>query len=232
MKVVIVEDHAMIGGLLAELCRRDFRFDVTATAGLGAEGLAAVRRCRPDLVLLDVSLPDLDGLDIAETIRRELPATRILVLSSMRDARTLMRLRALGVHGFFDKREPTFVRLAEAIRRVSEGGAYFSPVVGEVLGSLRGDPHAFHRLLSDYEQRILGLIGESKSDGEIAASLGVKASTVQSRRRDIMNKLGIHRTPKLIRFAIENGFARPEHFRAGTPANRAPGRRERRASAR
>lgn len=215
MTVVVVEDHALVADLLAAVCERDFGFTVAAARNLGAEGLSAIREHRPDLVLLDISLPDMDGLALAETVRREFPAVRIMVLSSLRDPATLRRVREIGVHGYVDKREQTLPVLREAIRQVAAGGSYFSPVVAEAAQRLARDPHSFHRVLSPYEQTVLGLIGESLSDAEIAARLNIKSATAQSRRRDIMGKLNIHSTPKLIRYAIENGFTRPEHFPRG-----------------
>ena len=93
--------------------------------------------------------------------------------------------------------------------------AMTSPVVVESSASLRRDPKAFIRVLSDYEIRILSLIGESKTDDEIAAVLAISATTVQSRRRDIMKKIDVHSTPKLIHFAIINGLTRPEQLNSG-----------------
>jgi len=213
MKIAIIEDHSLIADLLGTICRRDFKFDVVLTETHGRRGLAAIRKLRPDFVLLDISLPDMDGLEVAAAVLKELPATKVLALSSLRDPVTLKRVRDLGIHGFVDKRDQTVERLKEAIDLVSRGHEFFSPVVNEVIGPLRRDPKAYYRMLSDYEQQILGLIGESKSDEEIATDLGIQPSTAQSRRRDIMNKLEIHSTPKLIRYAIECGFTRSEHFR-------------------
>ena len=212
MKIAIVEDHSLIADLLTTLCRRDFKFEVVLTETHGKPALPLIRKLKPDLVLLDISLPDVDGLDLAETILRELPATRILALSSLRDPVTLKRVRELGIHGFVDKRDQNVRRLKEAIDLVSRGHEFFSPIVNEVIGPLRRDPKAFYRMLSEYEQKILGLIGESRSDEEIGVTLGIQPSTAQSRRRDIMNKLEIHTTPKLIRYAIENGFTRSERL--------------------
>jgi len=212
VKIVIIEDQSLIADLLATVCRRDFGFEVLAAETHGGEGLDAVRRLNPDLLLLDISLPDMDGLDIAEIVLKEQPRTRIIALTALRDPVTFKRIRELGVHGFVDKRQQTLALLQEAIRLVSEGNTFFSPVMAEVIGALRQDPKSFHRVLSKYEQNILRMIGESKSDEEIADELTIKASTAQSRRRDIMSKLGIHSTPKLIRYAIANGFTRTEHF--------------------
>lgn len=211
MKIAIIEDQTLIADLLATVCRRDFGFQVVVNETLGRKGLEAVRRHKPDLVLLDISLPDVDGLDVAEAILRELTGTKVLALSSLRDPVTLKRVRDLGLHGFVDKRDPNVQRLKQAIELVSRGHGFFSPVVNEVIGPLQRDSKAYFRILSDYEQQILALIGESKSDEEIAEILGIKPSTAQSRRRDIMNKLEIHSTPKMIRYAIDQGFTRHEH---------------------
>jgi len=212
MKIAIIEDQALIADLLAAVCRRDFKFTVAVNETHGRKGLELIKKHRPDLVLLDISLPDMDGLDLAETILRCLPETKILALSSLRDPVTLKRVRDLGIHGFVDKRDQNVRLLKEAIDLVSRGHGFFSPVVNEVVGPLNRDAKAYFRVLSDYEQRILGLIGKSKSDEVIAAILGIQSSTAQSRRRDIMNKLGIHTTPKLIRYAIDQGFTRREYF--------------------
>lgn len=208
MKIAIVEDHALIAELLANLCRREFKFEVVLAETHGKRALPAIRRLEPDIVLLDLMLPDMDGLKLAEAVLKDLPRTRVLALSSLRDPATLNRVHELGLHGFVDKREQNVRVLRQAIDLVSRGHGFFSPVYGEVIGRLRRDPKAFNRMLSNYEQNVLGLIGESKSDEEIARILRVKPLTAQARRRDIMRKLGIHNTPKLIQFALENGFSR------------------------
>jgi len=212
MRIAIIEDHSLLAELLATVCRRDFKFTVVACESEGRKGLARVLALKPDLVLLDISLPDADGLDLAAQILQALPLTRVLAISSLRDPVTLKRVRELGLHGFLDKREQNLNRLREAIRLVSQGHGYFSPVVNDVVGALNRDPKAFFRVLSAYEQRILALIGQARSDEEIAAHLKIRPNTAQSRRRDIMAKLGIHSTPKLIRYAIDNGFTRLEDF--------------------
>lgn len=212
MKIAIIEDHSLIADLLTTLCRRDLKYDVVLTETLGRKGLQGVRKLKPDLVLLDLSLPDIDGIEVAQAILKELPKTKILVLSSLRDPVTLKRVRDSGVHGFVDKREQNVTLLKEAISLVGKGHEFFSPIINEVVGPLRQDPKAYYRVLSDYEQGVLALIGESKSDEEIAKALSIHVTTAQSRRRDIMSKLGIHTTPKLIHYAIENGFTRSEHF--------------------
>ncbi len=202
----------MVADLLATVCRRELNFEVVINETHGRRALEQIRSLRPDLIILDLSLPDIDGLAIARAVRHELPMIKILVLSALRDAITLSTVRKLGLHGFVDKRLQTVAMLKNAISLVAQGHFFFAPVVNDADPVQRGEAKSFMRILSDYEQHILSLIGESKSDAEIAKIVGISPVTVQSRRRDIMNKLDVHSTPKLIRFAIENGFTRPDYF--------------------
>src|ERR1700722_14556980 len=113
MRIAIVEDHSLIAELLATICRRDFKFDVVLIETRGREALSAIRKLKPDLVLLDITLPDIDGLVVAESILRELPATKVLALSSRRDPVTLKRARDLGIHGFVAKQNQSLELLKE-----------------------------------------------------------------------------------------------------------------------
>src|ERR1700722_12036100 len=99
MKIGIIEDHELIADLLATICRRDFKYDVVLLEKTGQQGLMGIRMFRPDLVLLDISLPDMDGLYLAGEVRREFPSTKILALSSLRDPVTLKQAYDLGIHG-------------------------------------------------------------------------------------------------------------------------------------
>lgn len=212
MKVAIVEDYRMTADLLALVCRTELKVDVVINETHGRPALEQIRKLKPDLVLLDLALPDIDGLAIADLILRELPVTKILVLSALRDPVALNSVRKLGIHGFIDKRHQTVEMLKNAIQAVKRGDSFFAPVINEAAAQQRSDTKCFTRILSNYEQHILSLIGESKSDEEIASVVGISPVTVQSRRRDIMNKLDIHSTPKLIRYAMEKGFTRAEYF--------------------
>jgi DNA-binding NarL/FixJ family response regulator len=211
MKVAIVEDYTVIADTLAAVCRNDFNFEVVVNEPDGKTALRLILELKPNLVILDVSLPDMDGLAVARTILSKLPATKILVFTAMLDPVTLDRVRKLGVHGFAHKLQ-TIAALKNAIDLVSRGHYYFAPVMNESAKAQRSNPRSFTRILSDYEQHVLSLIGESKSDEEIGKLIAISPMTVQSRRRDIMKKLDIHSTPKLIRYAIEQGFTRPGYF--------------------
>ncbi len=210
-KVVIIEDQRLVAEFFAFHCR-DLDLLVLQQCGTCREGLAAIREQQPDLVLLDISLPDGDGLELARTVLEERPTTKILGISSHRDPWTMLQVQRIGLHGFVDKNEQRPEVLSEAIRAVLGGRIYYTPIVNEASATIRRDPKAFIRVLSDYETRILSMIGESKNDDEIGMILGISPATVQSRRRDIMGKLEVHTTPKLIHFAIVNGLTRAEQL--------------------
>ncbi len=210
-RVIIVEDQRLVAEFLRFHCR-DQRLDVLQCCAGHHEALAAIRAHKPDLVLLDISLPDGDGLDLARTVIEELPRTKLLAISSHHDPWTMLQVQRIGIHGFVDKHDQRAEVLSEAIHAVLGGRVYYTPVVNESSATIRRDPKSFIRVLSDYETRILSMIGESKTDEEIAAVLAISPATVQSRRRDIMRKLDIHSTPKLIHYAIVNGLTRAEHL--------------------
>ena len=210
-RVSIVEDQRLVAEFFALHCR-DLGMQVLPWCGTCREGLATIREHLPDLVLLDISLPDGDGLELAKKLLHELPEMKILAISAHRDPWTMLQVQRLGLHGFVDKNEQSPGILTDAIRAVMGGRVYYTPVVNKSSAMIRHDPKAFIRVLSDHETRILSMIGESKNDNEIALILGISPATVQSRRRDIMGKLDIHATPKLIHFAIVNGLTRAEQL--------------------
>ena len=210
-RIVIVEDQRLVAEFFTLHCR-DMGLEVLQQCASCAEGLAAIRKHRPDLVLLDISLPDGDGLDLAKMVLDEQPDVKVLAISSHRDPWTMLQVQRIGLHGFVDKNEQRPQVLSEAIHAVLAGRVYYTPIVNESSASIRRDPKAFIRVLSDYETRILSMIGESKTDEEIGVVLNISPATVQSRRRDIMRKLDIHTTPKLIHYAIVNGLTRAEQL--------------------
>jgi DNA-binding NarL/FixJ family response regulator len=216
-RVIIVEDQRLVAEFFTFHCR-DLGLDVLMRCGTCREGLAAIRAQRPTLVLMDISLPDGDGLTLAKTVLDEMPHVKILAISSHRDPWTMLQVQRIGLHGFVDKNEQRPEVLTDAINAVLGGRVYYTPIVNESSASIRRDPKAFIRVLSDYETRILSMIGESKTDEEISAVLNISPATVQSRRRDVMRKLDIHTTPKLIHYAIVNGLTRAEQLGQHKPA--------------
>lgn len=210
-RVVIVEDQRLVVEFFTLHCR-ELGLQVMQNCATCWEGLDAIRKHEPDLVLMDISLPDGDGLGMAKTVLEELPRIKILAISAHRDPWTMLQVQRIGLHGFVDKNDQRPDVLSEAIHSVLGGRGYYAPIDNESSACIRRDPKAFIRVLSDYETRILSMIGESKTDDEIAVVLSISPATVQSRRRDIMHKLDIHTTPKLIHYAIVNGLTRAEQL--------------------
>lgn len=213
-KAVVIEDHRLFADFLVA-CFDEWGIEVLLHTTSGQEGLRFVRERRPNLLLLDFSLPDMDGLEIARQVLEDCPEVKVIGISSHRDAWTMMQVQRLGLHGFVDKLDQSRDVLRKAVESVLAGNVFYTRAVTESSARLRQDPRAFTRVLSDYEQQILGLIGMALTDDEIAGKLGVSPATMQSRRRDIMKKLDIHTTPKLIHFAIVNGLTRPDRFGDG-----------------
>jgi DNA-binding NarL/FixJ family response regulator len=208
MKILVIEDHTLIRDMLVVMCRQAVPGAAVEGAKDAGSGLALCRQSRPDLIFLDLALPDRDGLDVLADLFSAAPGCKVIALSGYTDEFTLHRAMNSNVHGFVDKNEQPLEVLAEAIRTVMSGKRYFSSVAQRVRASMRSDPEAFDKLLSDWEQQLLGLLGRGLSNEEIARAEGLSAVTVRNHRCRIMAKLGIHSTPELIHYAIEKGFAR------------------------
>lgn len=200
----------MMRQFMVEACRRVMSEVEVYTAATVATALDLLRHpAPPDVVMLDLILPDGCGLEVAAQARRSLPNTKIIVVSSCLDEFTLHRVMEIGVDGFIDKLEQTFEAVCEAIRSVLSGKVYFSPTARRVHAQLRADPLAFTKLISNRELEMLTLFGRGLSNEEIARDKGLSPSTVRNHRQNIMGKLGLSSTTQLIRYALEKGFVRP-----------------------
>jgi two-component system response regulator NreC len=213
MKIVLIEDQAMFRGLLERICRQHFHLAVVGEAEDAVTGLELCRRHKPDMVLLDLNLPDRDGVSLAEDLLAEQPKLRILALSSECDDYTLYRVLNSGIHGYVDKNRQSVDVLKIAINEVIHGRVFFADVVQQVRQRLRKEPAAFPKLLSPREQEILSVLGGGLNDEEAARELRLSRFTVGCHRRNIMGKLGVHRTPDLIRYAVSKGFSKLNSFR-------------------
>lgn len=208
MRIAIVEDHAMFLGFLRKLCKDELRFEVVGAVKTGREGIELCRARHPDVVLLDLDLPDGDGLDMVSDFKTASPRSRIIAVSALTDEYTMARVMDAGLDGFVDKQKSPEEKLAEAIRTVMSGGSYFAPVVSEVRRKIQGDPKSPFKRLSPHELDVLSDIARGLSNMETGRRLGLCESTVKTHQRNIMDKLGLHSTPKLIWFALRKGIAR------------------------
>lgn len=206
VRIVIVEDHAMFREVLRKVCARDLRHDVVGEASDGQGAVQLVLHETPDLVLLDLHLPKLDGFGVVEAIRHAAPAMRILILSSHCDDYTVFRAERTHVNGFVDKNTNTVAILKAAITAVGNGLTYFSPEFLRLKAARHSDPYSFDKLLTDRERSVLTLIGEPLQDWEIAMRLELSEQTVAKHRFNILKKLGLKTTVELMRYARDHGF--------------------------
>ena len=207
IRIAIVEDQQCFADLVVCLCEQHWKLQVIAVAATSAEAHRILRPARPDIVLLDLGLPDADGVSLAEHINAEIPSAKIIVMSSLCNDYFVHRLAAVTIKGFVDKFGDGLWSLRRAIADVQGGGTYFSPRYLRASKRLKQSQHAFFKLLSDREQEVLLRISQSLTDDEIAAQLNISITTAQTHRQKIMQKLDIHSTPKLIRLGYELGMA-------------------------
>lgn len=202
IKVLLVDNHPLvIDGLRAILETYD-HIEVVGVAGLAHAGLEIARRTKPQVVLMDINMPQLNGIDAIELFRDELPDTRLLMLS-MHDSREYISTSVLhGASGYILKDVP-IDEIIEAINVVAAGGTYFSSGVTDVLMN-RPDKDLLP--LTTREQAVLLLLADGKSNRDVAGHLDISVHTVETHRKNIKKKLGIATTAGLTRYAIDNGL--------------------------
>jgi DNA-binding NarL/FixJ family response regulator len=219
MKIAIVEDERLFRDILRKVCISDLGHDVVGEAGTGREALAAIPGSIPDLLILDIHLPDMDGLEVLAALRRSRALLRTLVISSYFDEYTLCRVEKASVQGFIDKSTNTVGEMSLAIGAIESGSTYFPRPFTEARKAHKRNPMAFDKVLTDREQTILSLVGEPLSDAEIANQLGLSPETVEKHRFNIMRKLGLRTRAESARFARRCGLTPPPaSYRQRSPA--------------
>lgn len=195
----------MFREVLRKVCV-DLGLEVVGEAGDGKEAVAAIAKTVPDIVLLDLHLPNLDGFAVAEEIRKISKFVRILVLSSHCDEYSVFRAERVNVQGFVDKNTNSVATLKLAIASVVKGRTWFSEAFQREKAARLNDPRSFDKLLTERERVLLALIGQPMSDAEISHQLNIAEETVEKHRFNIRKKLGLDSTTGLVRYAREHGF--------------------------
>lgn len=200
IKIVIVEDHELLSETLGIWFARqpDLKFMGQAEDGVAGEKLCLA--CQPDLALVDIELPKLDGLELVKRLRMQMPALRLLTMSGRMDPYTIWRVFQSGAHGYLEKNSGAEL-LLEAVRAVASGGTYFSPVFQTVKQEWLSKPEAFHKILSDREQEVLRRVVAGWDDERIGNQLGITATTVVVHRKHIRQKLELHNDRELVAYA-------------------------------
>ena len=196
----------MFREVLRKICEDELHHKVVGESGDGRKAVAIIEQLKPDMVLLDLHLPNLDGFGVIEEIKKIVPDVLILVLSSHCDDYTVYRAEKAGIQGFVDKNTNSITALKEAIGNVTRGKASFSEAFNRIKALRRADPQSFDKVLGNRERTVLSLVGQSLRDNEIAEKLNISEQTVATHRLNIIRKLGLSNTAELVRYARDHGF--------------------------
>jgi DNA-binding NarL/FixJ family response regulator len=213
IRVLVADDHTVVREGIRYVLEREPGFEIVGEAGSGSDVVALAEQCRPDVAVLDISMPGASGIQVAARLRERLPETRILILSMYDNAEYVLESVRAGAHGYILK-DTAATELRRAVRAVQEGEAFFSPPVASRLSAaVRGELAQERRTsdlgsLSAREREVLQGIARGHTNKEIAAALGISHRTVETHRESLMRKLRIRTVAGLTRFALETGLAR------------------------
>jgi DNA-binding NarL/FixJ family response regulator len=210
--VLLAEDHQLVREGFRSLLQHERDIEVVGEVATGREAVQLTRKLRPAVVVMDIAMPLLNGLEATRQIRRDFPDTKVLILSAHCDEAYVEQVAALGAAGFLLK-QTSSDKLATAIREVQKGNTFFSPAISKRLHACDqkslargGQLKKKNNRLSSREVEVLQLIAEGKPNKQIAAELGVSFKTVDKHRQQLMAKLNIHDVSGLTRYAISAGI--------------------------
>ncbi len=209
ISVLIADDHSVVREGIRRICEGENDIKVCAEASDGAELLELVEKHHPDVVILDIAMPRLSGLEALKSLRSQHPGVKTILLSVRADAPVIQSAVSLGADGYLLKNAGRG-EIPAAIHEVMRGGCYFSPpVTREIIDQLREPRHPrddpFSHL-SGRERQVLRLIAEGLSAKEIAALLSISTKTVEAHRTSLMRKLGVRKATELVRYAVRHGL--------------------------
>jgi len=213
IRVLIADDHGLMRAGVRALLQATEDIEVVGEAEDGDEAIREVRRLEPEIVLMDVAMPGLGGLEATLVIRKEKPEVKILVLTQYDDREYVSRFLKAGVSGYVLKKAAAS-ELVAAIRAVSRGGLVLDPEIARDVVDDKGREHAQaqaedpYETLTDREKQVLKLVAEGSSNKEVAETLDISVKTAMAHREHLMEKLDVHSRTELIRFALRRGVIR------------------------
>jgi DNA-binding NarL/FixJ family response regulator len=210
VRILIADDHKILREGLKSLLEKQPEFAVVAEAQDGLSAISAAKKHKPDIAILDIGMPDLNGIEVTRRIRSEMTETRVIALSMHADRRFVMGILEAGANGYLLK-DSAFAELITAVTAVAKGKMYLSPSIAETvvknsLEKLDRKEEGSSVLLSGREREVLQMIAEGKSTKEIALKLFVSTKTVETHRKQIMDKLNIRTVAGLTKYAIREGL--------------------------
>jgi DNA-binding NarL/FixJ family response regulator len=209
--IILAEDHAIVRQGLLTLLEVDGTFQIVGQARTGREAVELAAKLKPNVILMDIAMPELNGLEATRQILEANGAAKVLVLSAHSDDEYIEHLTAAGVMGFLEKQTSAEV-LTKAIHEVAAGRSYFSPTIAKRMAASKdrsrdreGVSNASRTRLSSRETEVLQLVAEGQANKQVASVLGISIKTVEKHRQRLMDKLNIHETAGLTRYAISHG---------------------------
>ena len=205
LRILIADDHEVMREGVRVLIEREPGWQVCATAANGMEAVALARKAKPDVVVLDMAMPELDGLEALRQIKRASPNTEVVVFSAHHSEDVIKQLFAAGAKSYIQKSDSGSYLIA-AIKSLAEHRPYFTPEISEVLFAKfsRGSQE-----LTVREREIARLLAAGRSNKEIALNLGISIRTAETHRATLMHKLGVDSLAGLVRYAIRNNIVEP-----------------------
>jgi DNA-binding NarL/FixJ family response regulator len=211
LRILLADDHAMVRQGLRKVLEERPEWQVVAEAGDGHEAVRLAELHKPNVAVLDVAMPLLNGIEATRRIVKRVPQTRILVLSMYSDEAYVTQMMKAGATGYLLK-DSGGADLVEAVQSVAQGKSYFSPAVARLMlddyARQRGTEDDRYESLSDREREVFQLIAEGKANKEIAALLFISLSTVETHRARIMEKLDLHSAAEIVLHAVRRGVIR------------------------
>ncbi len=214
VRVLLAEDHTLVRQGFRRMLEDDSRIAVVGEASTGLTAIEQAKSLKPDVVVMDVSMPDLSGIEATAEILKSSPDTKVLILSMYSNPAYIRKAFEVGAKGYILK-DAIEVDLIQAVMAVAQGGGYMSPAISNLLidalksGNLQDAGSDAYDRLTLREKEVLQLIAEGKSNKEIAVLLDISANTVAVHRARMMETLGIHRTAELVLYAVRKGLVQP-----------------------
>jgi DNA-binding NarL/FixJ family response regulator len=210
VRIVIADDHKLFRMGLRQLIERHQEVEIVGEAATGLEAIALAKEISPDIVLMDISMPELNGIEATNRIHSELPEVRVVIVSMHSDRRYVLEALKAGAKGYLLK-DSTPEEVFRALQKVMTNKFYLSPQINEqviegYLNPNKNDATSAFGILSGREREVLQLLAEGKSTKQIAELLNLSAKTVETHRMHIMDKLDIHTLPELTRYALREGL--------------------------
>jgi DNA-binding NarL/FixJ family response regulator len=214
IKIILADDHAIVRSGLARLLQQQEGMEIVGQADNGVSAVALTRQLLPDVVVMDIGMPDLNGIEATRQIVKESPRIRVIGLSMHSSKKYIREMFKAGASGYLLK-NCSFEELTEAINVVVAGKTYISPsistaVIGDYISGAVDDKSSVFAVLTEREREVLQLLAEGKTTKQIAERLHISSKTVEAHRLKIMHKLDIDNIAQLTKYAIQEGLTMPE----------------------